>query len=382
MLSFWEKESFLRYDFIIVGAGIVGLSAAAALAEQAPQARIAVLERGLLPTGASTKNAGFACFGSLTELLADLDERPADEVLALVEKRWRGLLRLRQRLGDERIGYEGLGGFELITQRELPDLHHLDRLNQWLKPLFGQEVYSLQNQSIAAYGFNTQHVKALVMNALEGQLHTGRMMRSLWDYCKQANIDIITGCQVTAVETQAQGVEIRAQSPLGGQALAFAAPRAAVCTNAFAPALLPCLDITPGRGQVLLTKPLSLRFRGAFHLDEGFYYFRNVGDRVLLGGGRNEDFEGETTTQMATTPRIMQKLEQVLQHIILPGQSVEIEQRWAGIMAFGQSKTPIVQATDPTGRLVVGARMGGMGVALGSLTGQEVAALLLGKPTA
>jgi hypothetical protein len=38
-----------------------------------------------------------------------------------------------------------------------------------------------------------------------------------------------------------------------------------------------------------------------FHLEKGYYYFRNINDRILLGGGRNLDFEGETTTSHDTT---------------------------------------------------------------------------------
>ena len=72
MISLWEKRSLISYDIIIIGAGITGLSTAASLKEKNPKLNILVLERGLLPTGASTKNAGFACFGSLTELRNDL----------------------------------------------------------------------------------------------------------------------------------------------------------------------------------------------------------------------------------------------------------------------------------------------------------------------
>ncbi|MGZ5243758.1 MAG: hypothetical protein ACXWW0_07675 [Bacteroidia bacterium] len=34
MLSFWERESFLHYDIIIIGSGIVGLSTAISLKEK------------------------------------------------------------------------------------------------------------------------------------------------------------------------------------------------------------------------------------------------------------------------------------------------------------------------------------------------------------
>lgn len=108
MLSFWEKESLLQYDYIIVGSGIVGLSAAISLKELAPGSRVLVLERDILPTGASTKNAGFACIGSMTEILTDLQTMPAEAVKNLVALRLRGLRLLRSRLGDDVINYLSL----------------------------------------------------------------------------------------------------------------------------------------------------------------------------------------------------------------------------------------------------------------------------------
>lgn len=64
-LSYWERKTFLKdIDYIVIGAGIVGFSCAYHLKEKFPSAKVVVLERGYLPTGASSKNAGFACFGS------------------------------------------------------------------------------------------------------------------------------------------------------------------------------------------------------------------------------------------------------------------------------------------------------------------------------
>ncbi len=69
MISFWEKKELLSYDLIVLGGGITGMFCALSYREKFPKASIAILERGLFSSGASTKNAGFACFGSLTELI-------------------------------------------------------------------------------------------------------------------------------------------------------------------------------------------------------------------------------------------------------------------------------------------------------------------------
>ena len=87
----------------------------------------------------------------------------------------------------------------------------------------------------------------------------------------------------------------------------------------------------------------NLQIKGTFHLDCGYYYFRNIDNRILLGGGRNLDIEGETTTELAQTKKIQQSLEKLLTHTILPDTNYEIEQRWSGIMGIGSKKKPIVK---------------------------------------
>ena len=102
-LSYWELKTWLNnVDFTIVGSGIVGLSTALHLKKKHPKAKIVILEKGLFPQGASTKNAGFACFGSLSEILQDLQSHTPEEVEKLVNQRHQGLQLLRQTLGDAR----------------------------------------------------------------------------------------------------------------------------------------------------------------------------------------------------------------------------------------------------------------------------------------
>ena len=130
----------------------------------------------------------------------------------------------------------------------------------------------------------------------------------------------------------------------------------------------------PARAQVLITEPIkNLHIKGTFHFDEGYYYFRNIDDRILFGGGRNLDFDTEETTVFGQTEIIQNKLEELLHKVILPQQSVKIERRWSGIMGVGTQKSPIVKQISNS--IYCGVRLGGMGVALGSLVVQELAEL-------
>ena len=136
--------------------------------------------------------------------------------------------------------------------------------------------------------------------------------------------------------------------------------------------------VKPARAQVLITKPIKdLHIKGTFHLNKGYYYFRNIDNRILFGGGRNLDFKGEETSEFGQTERIQNKLEDVLRTTILPETPFEIDHRWSGIMGVGNQKKAIVKQVS--NNVFCGVRLGGMGVAIGSLVGQELAELIPAK---
>lgn len=365
MFSYWEQQSFTQYQHIIIGAGIVGLSVAIELRQRFPKDSILILERGMMSTGASSRNAGFACMGSVTELLADLKTMHEEDVLQLFARRKKGLEILRQRLGDDRIGYATNGSYELIDEANLPAIEKLQYLNQLLYPICHSEAFRLANERIAGFGFDQDFTKALIENTCEGELHTGKMLRALSDLALDHNIEIKTNAAVSHFEEIEKGVKVFVPDSLRNEIWALYCDKLYICTNAFTKQLLPQENVVPGRGQVLLTKPIEqLPFKGIFHFDDGYYYFRVIDNRVLFGGGRNLDFSTEQTTEIALNRNIQEHLEQLLRNVILPRTPFEIEQQWAGIMAFGDSKTPIVKAFSP--RIFGAFRMGGMGVALGS----------------
>jgi glycine/D-amino acid oxidase-like deaminating enzyme len=374
-LSYWERDAMLDADFVVIGGGIIGLQTAIELRERRPSDRVVLLERGLLPAGASSRNAGFACFGSLTEILHDIDAMGEAATLAMVERRWRGLGLLRRRLGDEAMAYEPLGGYELLLDRHLGALLRLDEVNQLLRPLFGKDVFSIDIAGLRAGGF-AQKVRVLIRNPFEGQLHSGRLMRALANLAAQRGVEIHTGAKVQALEEGDGGVAVRVAGADAMDALMFRAARVAVCTNGITCELLQQSGIAPARGQVLMTAPVTgLPWRGTYHLDEGFYYFRNVGKRVLLGGGRNIDFEGEACTEMVPTDAIQSALERLLHETILPTRAFHIDHRWAGVMGFAPDRQPVVRRLSE--RIVLGFGCNGMGVALSAEIAAETAAILM-----
>jgi glycine/D-amino acid oxidase-like deaminating enzyme len=369
-LSYWEYKTWLsNIDFTIVGSGIVGLNCALQLHKKHPKAKILILEKGFLPQGASTKNAGFACFGSISEILSDLKILSGIEVQNLVQKRWNGIQLLRKNLGDKHIDFQNHGGHEVFTknQEELFELS-LERqfeINKLLEPVFKKEPFIKVKNS-----FNFKHIQEhYITNIFESQIDTGKMMQRLLQLVQGANISILNSISVVDYTEGIDKVDIKTDK------FDFETKKLIITTNGFASILLKEETVKPARAQVLITKPISnLHIRGTFHLEEGYYYFRNIENRILLGGGRNLDFEAEETTSFGETKLIQNKLVQLLTETILPETPFEIEHRWSGIMGVGTSKEPIVKQVS--NNVYCGVRLGGMGIAIGSTIGNEVADLL------
>ena len=371
--SFWELDQYFRdVDFTIVGSGLVGLNAALRLRELHPKAKILVLERGVLPSGASSKNAGFCCFGSPSELLSDLKVIGEDNLFSLVERRWKGLSRLRSILGDNLIDFRMQGGHELFTNsdQELYENCHdqLDYLNHHLKDIIGRDTFQAADHLIPEFGF--QGVTHLIKCQYEGQIDTGLMINALVDKARREGIIVLNNITVKSLEESVNGVLVHTD-----RTPTIACQQVIVATNGFGRHLLPELDVKPARAQVLITKPIDgLKIRGTFHYDQGYYYFRDIGDRLLFGGGRNLDPAGETADELETTTMIQEALDKLLTEVILPQTPFEIEHRWAGIMGVGETKSPIIKKLSP--HVYCALRLGGMGVALGSLVGAEVAEMV------
>ncbi len=368
-LSYWElKNWFTNVDYTIVGSGIVGLHCALNLREKFPQSKILVLEKGMLPQGGSTKNAGFACFGSISEILDDLKYHSEEEVVQLIAKRWNGLQLLRKRLGDDVIDFKTYGGYEIFLQNDEATfsecLRQMPFINELLKPLFKAEVFS---KTTNKFGFkNTQ--EHLFFNPFEAQIDTGNMMQALLKMAAAENILILNQQTVTAHIDNASYVEVVMND------FSFKTKKILYATDGFASELTQG-EVKPARAQVLITESIeNLAIKGTYHFDKGYYYFRNIDNRILFGGGRNLDFEGENTTEFAQTELIQNKLVQLLREVILPNNDFKIAHRWSGIMGLGSSKKTIVKQLSPN--VYCGVRLAGMGVAIGSFIGKELADLV------
>ena len=366
-LSLWEAETwFAQQDYIVVGGGLVGLWTAYELKLTFPKAKITILERGVIPTGASTRNAGFACFGSPTEMLSDINTMGEAEMWNLVEMRYKGIEKIKKVLGDEAISFDGCGGFECFTRAKhnLPEIEEkLVWLNKGLKYITGiEDTFTWSNEKLAQQGL--MGFEALIENKLEGGLHSGKLVMALSKKVQDLGVNILTGIEVKKWENSENKVIVETCSfSIKTSKLIFA-------VNAFNYLVTNILSCSIARGQVLVTTPIEgLKLHGTFHFDEGYYYFRNVGNRILLGGARNSDFGNEMTDSFDTTDKIQKSLETFLYQHFVNDVEFKIEYKWSGIMAFSENKKPIIKELELNVFSIVSCN--GMGVALSPIIAEK-----------
>jgi hypothetical protein len=370
-LSFWEQQWLKNADILIIGSGMVGLQTARHIKNQWPHREVWVIDRAPISLGASTRNAGFACFGSMGEILDDISRTDENTAYALYEKRYKGLQQLLEDFGETAIGYEKTGGYEIFTPEDFAEYEtiaaNIDKVNSALDSVAGEKPFQMKSTS----KLGMKVLENGVYTPLEGMVQTHLLYKKVQEAAIAAGVRIMGGLTALPPEKLDSG-KWRVNTNEGYR---FDARNLVVCTNGYAAHLLPELEVLPARGQVLVTSSIpGLAWRGLMHADKGYIYFRSLGTRILIGGGRNLDFEGETTPELETSQHITQYLENYLRDVVVPGETFEIEHQWAGTMGMHQNRTPIVQRMDEG--LYACVRMGGMGVALSAVVSREMAALM------
>jgi gamma-glutamylputrescine oxidase len=392
-ISVWEQSTyFAPKDLVIVGCGFVGLWTAYEAIHQNPKLNITILERGTIPSGASTRNAGFSCFGSVSELISDIQLMGEAAMLETVKMRYDGLQRIQEVFKAKEIDYNQWGGYELFEGKKgakndesgLYDISKLESdiayLNKILAPALKTPkkngkylpIYTNASKHIKKLGF--QGIEALAFNQLEGQLNSAKLVLALQKAVQAKGVQILFNTEVKKFKSHKKGVTITTNLEAVLETKQFL-----VCTNGFAKQLIPSLDVVPARGQVFVTEPIkNLKFKGCFHFDEGYYYFRNLGNRLLLGGARNADFKNEKTYSLETSATIQKVLEDFMMQRILPkgSKKPKIELRWSGTMGMGNIKKPIIEQVQPNVYCAV--RMSGMGVAIAPIVAKKALKLMKG----
>ncbi|MDC0579664.1 FAD-binding oxidoreductase [Bacteroidia bacterium] len=367
--SYWEKEYLIPpSDYLIVGMGLVGLQTAINLKEKHPKANVSVVDRHGWGLGASTRNAGFGCFANVSEIIDDLKNDTAENVYQTVGKRYRGLKLLREKYGDKNMDYQTKGSQEIFTKLNSEALAQGIDSIRGINTILDQEL-GLDRVFTYTSKSSLPNVIGSIQNSYEGQLNTGRLYQTIYHHAQTMGIQLWGGLEVKSWD-RTHSFHVKTQHNI-----TLKTKHLILCTNAFTP-LLVNENIKPCRGQVIVSEPIdNLPIEGLYHYDNGYYYWRDIDHRILLGGARNIDIDGETSFALETNDKVVRELERFMEEQIV-GRPVKIDYKWSGIMGMGKSqqKNPIIKEIEP--QLFIAARLGGMGVALSASVAEDLVNLM------
>jgi len=363
--SWWERGLKLtpgpllrpptRADILIVGAGFTGRWLAYHLARLPAPPSVLVLERDAFTYGASSRNAGFLTCGQLSEMSADVRVAGLDAVVGNFLRRLQGIQIVRGAFPDLEVDECGSYDWDPLTaeQRELA---------RTLNEAAGREVYRIGTAQIEG------EPRAAAHNLLDGGLDP---------------VDLLERLRAATDATFRFGLEVQsigggvAEVVMGAETHEVRYRHAFVATNAFSSSLHPKTPVRPGRGQVIVTSPVaSERQRALGYLNEGYDYFRWLGDRLLIGGGRHLHPEENGPIELTPTDDVGAYLTRTAARVI-GHDDFAVDHHWAGIMGFHEGRHlggPPREALDATTDVVAG--FGGMGVALTPAVAADIVAEL------
>ncbi|NQX92511.1 MAG: FAD-binding oxidoreductase [Flavobacteriales bacterium] len=195
------------------------------------------------------------------------------------------------------------------------------------------------------------------------------MIAGLTKKALDLGVQIINGVEVESYTSSNHKVQLKTNQG------SLTCSQLVVCVNSFAKYLLPELEVQPGRNYVLVTEPIAdFKLKGTFHMEEGYIYFRNVENRLLIGGGRHWFSDEESTDDHAINTLLKERLLNLSHELIPESKLAKITHEWTGILGLGNSKSPIIKRIDEN--IYCGLRLGGMGVAIGSEVGYQLSELI------
>jgi gamma-glutamylputrescine oxidase len=370
-ISLWEEDTFLKEkDFLIVGAGFTGKYIALELAIRYPKATIAIVDRSPFSAGASTRNAGFATFGNVSEIVDDLKNMTYEDVLGLIKDRFDGLNWILRHFPAKYFDYKQTGGYEFFEHKNsvLNAQNNLNKINSLMCEATGIKSVFI-NKEIPDKRFIFESYA--LYNEFEGLLHPGKLNLLIDEKLRKYKVQFLNGLEVNQITNNilhtVEGYTIKAKQIF-------------IATNAFAPQIttLTTEVVKPARGQIFVTNELKKPIpQGIYHCDDGYIYFRSLGNRILIGGGRNKFFKKEENYKIETNDFVIQYLTSFLKERVITNETFHITNKWSGIMAMGNGKNPII--TELTNNQIICVRMGGIGVALSPIAAQKAVKIFEGK---
>lgn len=362
--SFWQDfklntntTKLKNYDYVIVGGGIAGLSTAYWLLQKNPDLKISIVEKNQIGYGASGRNAGFITCGSTEHFIKLKDQFGLDKAVEI----WK-FSETNRKLLQEHIIQDQADNLDFRITGSCTVAANSER---WA--YYQEMIKTMRAQNIDVYAVNAADMdrdygvtgfEGGVVYAGDGYIHPVKL---LGEILKKINVHIHENSEVQSVSKISDKFVIKTDKE------ELHAANVVITVNAYLPLINPKFAtlIVPGRGQILLTKPLPQFVKGPCYLTKHLCYFRQLPTgELLIGGFRNLATETEKTHADQTTEIIQSALFDFVKNHFRFGPQAEIERQWAGIMGYSPDGQMLIGAVsdDPNLHYLAGCSGHGMGL--------------------
>jgi len=349
------ERHMVETDVAIVGGGINGFFLGCRILESQNASSVYILEKGIVPLGASWKNAGMGSFGSFVEFIEEVEEVGLEQGTNNLRDRYLGLKMLLAYFKNDPSIFKQTGGYDIIEAGDLHRLSKLQFVNERLRPIVGCDPFQEKPEMIAELGLNPIIAKSLIFNQFEWQINTGRLLNRLLEKFQSLGGTFLTGCKVVGYRsrevsqynnepdsvTSTGDVQIQAliaDPKHKGSIQTVSTKKLIFCLNGFSSQFDPSSKILPARGQIMITKPISsLCFETNFCGAKGLYYMRTVNDRIVFGGSRHLCAEQEATSSFDMSQFFKNHLPKKLAEWF-PDLKFEVDFFWSGVKGFYRSR--------------------------------------------
>jgi glycine/D-amino acid oxidase-like deaminating enzyme len=383
-----DLKDDLEVDFLIIGGGYTGLSAARFLREAEPSLSIAVVERHQVGFGASGRNSGY-----LTPLIGH-------DMMSLVRRLGEERARAVYGFGREAVAhvgalirehgidcdFEGTGlANPAVSSRQLRRAEGLARAAEQL----GCKV-ELWDARACREKLGVSRFRGALYDPQGGILNPYKLARGMLKLVRSCGVQVFENSEVADLEL-GPIVTAQVRSAEGGATHRIRARYVLLATNAYTTGLRPYRSYyTPLHVYHVVTEPLSaaqLDAIGGWPGREGFYTLHHIlyalrltsDNRLLIATGNVRYFGGDRL-HVADRPEEYRKLEAAIRWLYPSLAGVKTAFRWEGVIAVTLSDFPALGRGGPHDNVFHSLAYCGHGVSLASYAGSIVRDLFLERP--
>lgn len=362
-------------DLLILGGGITGTAAAYFLAARG--CRVALVERDVLASGATGRNAGFLLCGVANTYSVAVKSHGRDRARQLWALSRDNHTLLRGLVESERIDclYARRGSTTLaLSEQEAKALGR--SASQLAEDGFRAEFL---DDTAVARAFPGGGFLAGLHHPDDGEIHPARFVRGLAKAAEARGTRIYERTPVSRIVPGPDSVTL--ETPHGR----LSAAMLLLAANAWTGLLHPYFDgaIVGMRGQMFATEPCPERvIPNPVYVDFGFEYFRQLPDgRILAGGGRRASLDTELTYVDRPTDKVQGAIESFLHSCFPATRGLRVTHRWAGIMGFSCDELPNVGPVPGSVNTYVAAGYHGHGLGYAVIAAKAATEMMLDGKT-